>query len=406
MERREFLTTASGLLVTATVGRKNGINAVPSFRPSVLQSPSLTAATFASRIERLQEELKRRKLDLLVAEPSTNFQYFTGYNPGRSERLILLMLPAAGNPVVVCPSFEVERIKRNSALSDVRGWEEQDNPWNVVKTVGKEMKPPRRHGAGAIEPTTSYQSYLRLIEKMGGWDFIEGTPVTERLRIIKGPEEVDLIRRAIAATEASIAATFSQLAVGMTEREVSELLSREMASRGSPGGGLVQFGPSSALPHGGPSAGKLTRETVVLIDAGSRIEGYTSDITRTIWFGDAPADEFKKVYNLVHDAQTAAMASGKPFSTQCQQMDRLARKTIADGGYGQYFTHRLGHGIGLDGHEPPYLVEGNETRMENGMTFTIEPGIYQLGKFGVRIEDDCLMTDNGVEVLSHRPAKL
>ena len=382
------------------------MNAVPSFGPSVLQSPSLTAATFAGRTERLQEELKRRKLDLLVAEPSTNFQYFTGYNPGRSERLILLMLPAAGIPVVVCPSFEVERIKRNSAVSDVRGWEEQDNPWNVVKTVGKEMKPPRRRGAGAIEPTTSYQSYLRLIDKMGGWDFIEGTPVTERLRIIKGPEEVDLIRRAIAATEAAIAATFSQLAVGMTEREVSELLSREMASRGSPGGGLVQFGPSSALPHGGPSAGKLTRETVVLIDAGSRIEGYTSDITRTIWFGDAPADEFKKVYNLVHDAQTAAMESGKPLTTQCQQLDRLARKTIADGGYGQYFTHRLGHGIGLDGHEPPYLVEGNETRMENGMTFTIEPGIYQLGKFGVRIEDDCLMTDNGVEVLSHRPAKL
>src|SRR5712691_2351993 len=400
MERREFLAVAGGVVMGATVPATGG-------RPvGRSQIPSLSPAVFTHRIELLQEELKRRKLDLLVTEPSTNFQYFTGYNPGRSERLILLMLPAAGNPVVVCPSFEVERIKRNSAVSDVRGWEEQDNPWDVVKTVGKEMKPPRRHGAGAIEPTTSYQSYLRLIDKMGGWDFIEGTPVTERLRIIKGPEEVDLIRRAIAATEASIAATFSQLAVGMTERDVSELLSREMAGRGSPGGGLVQFGPSSALPHGGPSAGKLTRETVVLIDAGSRIEGYTSDITRTIWFGDAPADEFKKVYNLVHDAQTAAMGSGKPFTTQCQQLDRLARKTIADGGYGQYFTHRLGHGIGLDGHEPPYLVEGNETRMENGMTFTIEPGIYQLGKFGVRIEDDCLMTDKGVEVLSHRPAKL
>ena len=393
MERREFLAVAGGVVMGATVPATGG-------RPvGRSQTPNLSPAVFTHRIELLQEELKRRKLDLLVAEPSTNFQYFTGYNPGRSERLILLMLPAAGNPVVVCPSFEVERIKRNSAVSDIRGWEEQDNPWDVVKTVGKEMKPPRRHGAGAIEPTTSYQSYLRLIDKMGGWDFIEGTPVTERLRIIKGPEEVDLIRRAIAAT-------FSQLAVGMTEREVSELLSREMAGRGSPGGGLVQFGPSSALPHGGPSAGKLTRETVVLIDAGSRIEGYTSDITRTIWFGDAPADEFKKVYNLVHDAQTAAMESGKPFTTQCQQLDRLARKTISDGGYGQYFTHRLGHGIGLDGHEPPYLVEGNETRMENGMTFTIEPGIYQLGKFGVRIEDDCLMTDKGVEVLSHRPAKL
>jgi len=412
MERREFFTIAAGLATAPVMGRatwgvrRSDPDVPASHAARHTQNPTLGPTVFAQRVQRLQEELKRRKLDLFVAEPSTNFQYFTGYNPTRSERLILLMLSATGNAVVVCPSFEVERIKRNSAIADVRGWEEQDNPWKVVKTVGREMKPPRRRGAGAIEPTTSYQSYLRFIDSMGGWDFIEGTSVTERLRIIKAPEEIDLIRRAIAATEASIAATFSQLAVGMTEREVSELLSREMASRGSPGGGLVQFGPSSALPHGGPSAGKLVREGVVLIDAGSRIEGYTSDITRTIWFGDAPPEEFKKVYNLVHDAQTAAMQSGKPFTTQCQELDRLARKTIADGGYGQYFTHRLGHGIGLDGHEPPYLVEGNETRMENGMTFTIEPGIYQLGKWGVRIEDDCLMTDSGIEVLSHRPAKL
>src|SRR5438477_1505845 len=414
MERREFFTVAGAVAVgyamrNSEVGTRNsGVESVPNsaFRVPPFQGPNLGPAVFTHRIELLQEELKRRKLDLLVAEPSTNFQYFTGYNPGRSERLILLMLPATGNSVVVCPSFEVERLKRNSAIADVRGWEEQDNPWNVVKTVGKEMKPPRRHGAGAIEPTTSYQSYLRLIDKMGGWDFIEGTPVTERLRIIKGPEEIDLIRRAIAATEASIAATFSQLAVGMTEREVSELLSREMASRGSPGGGLVQFGPSSALPHGGPSAGKLARESVVLIDAGSRIEGYTSDITRTIWFGDAPPEEFKKVYNIVHDAQTAAIESAKPGVTQCQQVDRAARKVITDAGYGQYFTHRLGHGMGMDGHEPPYMVEGNTLLLEPGIVFTDEPGIYQLGKFGVRIEDDCMMTPSGVEVLSHRTAKL
>src|SRR5256885_2894664 len=400
MERREFLAVAGGVVMGATVPATGGRAVGRS------QTPSLSPAVFTHRIELLQEELKRRKLDLLVAEPSTNFQYFAGYNPGRSERLILLMLPAAGNPVVVCPSFEVERIKRNSAVSDVRGWEEQDNPWDVVKTVGKEMKPPRRHGAGAIEPTTSYQSYLRLIDKMGGWDFIEGTPVTERLRIIKGPEEVDLIRRAIAATEASIAATFSQLAVGMTEREVSELLSREMASRGSPGGGLVQFGPSSALPHGGPSAGKLAQERVVLIDARYRIEGYTSVITSTIWFGDAPSDEFKKVYNIVHDAQTAAIENARPNVTQCQEVDRAARKVIRDAGYGQYFTHRLGHGMGMHGHDPPYMVEGNTLPLEPGIVFTDEPGIYQLGKFGVRIEDDCMMTPTGVEVLSHRPAKL
>ena len=398
MERREFLTVAGGLVVATAVR--------PSRTRAVRQAPSLGPDVFARRIQNLQQELKTQKLDLLVVEPSTNFQYLAGYNPGRSERLILLMIAANGAPVLVCPSFEVERIKRNSVIADVRGWEEQEDPWRLVRTAGAQFKPAHRQGTTAVEPSTSYQSYLRLTNALGGWKFVNGASVTERLRIVKSPEEIALIRRAIDATEASIAATFAQLAVGMTERSVAELLSREMASRGSPGGGLVQFGPSSALPHGGPSAGKLERETVVLIDAGSRIEGYTSDITRTIWFGDAPSPEFKKVFNLVHDAQTAAMQGGRPLTTQCQEMDRLARKVITDGGYGQFFLHRLGHGMGMDGHEPPYLVEGNETRLEPGMVFTIEPGIYQLNKFGVRIEDDCVMGENGVEVLSHRPAKL
>jgi Xaa-Pro dipeptidase len=394
MERREFLAVTGGVALGATVWR------------STPQKPTLGPTVFAQRITRAQDELKARKLDLLVVEPSTNFQYFTGYNPGRSERLILLMLPATGAPIIVCPSFEVERIKRNTVISDARGWEESEDPWLLVAKAAQQMKPRARSGEVAVEPTTSYQSYVRLTTKVRGWIPRDGSAVTERLRIIKSPEEIALIRQAIAATEASIAATFTQLAVGMSERDVSALLSREMASRGSPGGGLVQFGPSSALPHGGPSAGQLTRETVVLIDAGSRVEGYTSDITRTIWFGDAPSDEFKKVYNIVHDAQTAAIENAKPSVTQCQEVDRAARKVITDAGYGQYFTHRLGHGMGMDGHEPPYMVEGNTLRLEPGIVFTDEPGIYQLGKFGVRIEDDCMMTANGVEVLSHRPAKL
>jgi len=411
MKRREFLTTA-GLIATPFVGRaawgvrriEPGTSAPHAARDT--QGPILGPEVFQRRIGRLQEELKTRKLDLFVSEPSTNFHYFTGYNPGRSERLILLMIPVNGTPALICPSFEVERIKRNAAITDVRGWEEHQNPWKLVKTAGREMKPPRRYGAVAIEPSTSYQSYLELDDQLGGWKFSNAAPVTERIRIIKSPEEISLIREAIAVTEASIAATVSQLAVGLTERDVATLLSRDMASRGAPGGGLVQFGPSSALPHGGPSAGQLARETVVLIDAGSRVQGYTSDITRTTWFGDAPSDEFKKVYNLVHDAQTAAIENAKPFTTQCQDVDRAARRVITEGGYGQYFTHRLGHGMGMDGHEAPYMVEGNDTRLEPGMVFTDEPGIYQLNKFGVRIEDDCVMTDSGVEVLSHRPPKL
>jgi Xaa-Pro dipeptidase len=396
MERREFMGVAAGF-VAASVVRES----LPRS-----QAPALGPEIFTRRIQNAQQELKTQKLDLLLVEPSTNFQYLAGYNPGRSERLILLMVPADGAAVVVCPSFEVERLKRNSVIADVRGWEEQEDPWRLVRTAGGQLKPGRGQGAAAVEATTSYQSYLRLSNTLSGWRFVNGASVTERLRVVKSPEEIGLIRRAIDATEASIAATFTQLAVGMSERNVADLLSREMTSRGSPGGGLVQFGPSSALPHGGPSAGKLERETVVLIDAGSRVEGYTSDITRTIWFGDAPSAEFKKVFNLVHDAQTAAMQAGRPLITPCQEMDRLARKVITDGGYGQFFLHRLGHGMGMDGHEPPYLVEGNGTRLEPGMVVTIEPGIYQLGKWGVRIEDDCVMGENGVEVLSHRPARL
>jgi Xaa-Pro dipeptidase len=136
------------------------------------------------------------------------------------------------------------------------------------------------------------------------------------------------------------------------------------------------------------------------------VGGYISDITRTIWFGERPSDEFKTIFNLVHDAQTAAIGLGRPLLTQGQQMDRAARQVITAAGYGAQFTHRLGHGIGLDGHEPPYLAEGSETRLEPGMVFTIEPGIYQTGKFGVRIEDDCIMTETGIEVLSHRASKL
>src|SRR5947209_1576249 len=405
MERREFLTVGGatiadfGLRIAdwphATSGPTNPQSAIAN--PQSTQEPSLSPEVFTRRLARAQAELQRRKLDFLLATPSTNYEYLTGYNPGRSERLIAIVLPASGKPVVVCPSFEVERIKRHGAIADARGWEEQQNPYTLAKDVVRELK-PRGNGVIALESTTTYGVYLALLEELGGWKFVDGAPVTERLRIIKAPEEVALIRRAIEITEGAITATFGQLAGGMTERDVARLLSREMQQRGAEGGGLVQFGPASALPHGGPAAAPLERETVGLIDCGCRVSGYDSDITRMTWFGDHPSDEFRKVFDVVHDAPTAAMQLGRPRVTQCQEMDRAARKVIADAGYGPFFTHRLGHGLGMDGHEVPYFVEGNATRLEPGMVFTIEPGIYQLGKFGVRIEDHCLMTENGVEV--------
>ncbi len=407
MERREFVAAGAAVIADWRLRIADSTSPTPQSEirnPQSAQEPSLPPEVFQRRIDRARTELQTRGLDILIATPGTNFEYLTGYNPGRSERLIALILPGAGAPAVVCPSFEVERIKRHSVVTELRGWEEQDDPYALVRDAIRTLK-PTGSGTIALESSTAYQSYLRLTASLPDWKFVDAAPVTERLRVIKAPEEVALIRRAITTTQDAMAATFAGLVAGATEVDVAQILSHEMQQRGAPGGGLVQFGASSALPHGGPAGPKLEPETVVLIDCGCRVGGYTSDITRTIWFGGHPSAEFRKVFDVVHDAQTAAMELGRP-GTPCQDLDRAARKIISAAGYGPFFSHRLGHGLGMDGHEPAYLVEGNATRLEPGMVFTIEPGIYQLGKFGVRIEDDCVMTEQGVEVLSKRAGKL
>lgn len=402
MERRAFVKLA-GAAVAAGAGRTPAGFVTPRLEPSaVLQQPTLTPEVFTRRMQNAQQELQQRHLDLLIATPSTNFAYLTGYDPERSERLIALLLPPDGAGLIVCPAFEVDRLKANTGITDFLPWQEAQDPYRLLRDW---VRKPKFRGTAAIEPSTAYDTFLKLQSGIGTWEYKDGAPIFERLRIVKTPAEIALIRRAVEITQAAMAATFAQLAEGQSEQEVARILSREMENRGAPGGGLVQFGPDSALPHGGPTPTRLARDMPVLIDCGCRVSGYTSDITRTIWFGDSPTDEFKKVFNLVYDAQTAVITSAKPVVSQAQDLDRAARKVIADAGYGQYFTHRLGHGLGMDGHEVPYLVEGDEIRLETGMVFTIEPGIYQPGKFGVRIEDDAQMTENGVELLSTRPPK-
>jgi Xaa-Pro dipeptidase len=394
MKRREFVAASAAAALTPALARGR---ARPSSPPQQA-APALTPAVYAERRARAQGELERRGLALLVATPGTNFQYLTGGNPGRSERLIALLLPRSGDPVIVAPGFEVERVRRTTTIADVRGWEEQDDPFALAARVATQMA---RAGRVALEPSTEYGTSLRFAEAMPRHRIVNGGPLFEHLRIIKQPVELDLIRRAIGITQDAIAATFAQLQVGMTERDVSGIVAREMTQRGGRGGGLVQFGPSSSLPHGSPQMRRLEQGQPVLMDCGSSVEGYTSDITRTQWFGGEPPERFKTVYNTLHAAQTAAMSLGRP-GVQCQEMDRAARRVIRDAGFGEYFTHRLGHGMGMEGHEAPYLVEGNTVPLEAGMVTTIEPGIYIPEVWGCRTEDDIVVTDSGVEVLSRR----
>ncbi|HLF20336.1 MAG TPA: Xaa-Pro peptidase family protein, partial [Bacteroidota bacterium] len=260
-------------------------------------------------------------------------------------------------------------------------------------------------GRIGIEPTTNYVDYLRLKNELTNANVSDGSPVFNELRMVKSTEELDAIRKAVDITLASVAATHQQLKEGVSEQEVAGTLSREISFRGSRGGGLVQFGPSSALPHGGPTGVKLAKGTAVLIDAGCSVDGYTSDITRTIYWGGDPTRKYREVYNTVFEAQQSAAAIAKP-GVECQELDRVARKIIEKAGYGKYFTHRLGHGMGMDGHEHPYLVEGNKEKLKPGNVVTIEPGIYMLGEFGVRIEDDFVMTENGIEQMSTKVGKV
>lgn len=356
----------------------------------------LPLSVYRQRLQRLQELMAVHGFTVLICEPATNFSYLLGANFGRSERLIALVIPEDSEPVVVCPDFEVERVESSvHGLASVRGWLEHEDPYRLVYDLLGSMRPSRV----GIEPTTRFGTVVRLRDVLKDGEFDDAGDLFAQLRIIKSKEEVALIRRAVSITERSIAATFAGLEAGMSERDVGALLSGEMRQRGARGGGLVQFGPGSALPHGGPSDRRLDYGMPVLIDAGCRVYDYTSDITRMHFFGDAPSPKYQEVFNTVLAAQTAAAEAGQ-HGMECQELDHIARTVIAQAGYGDYFTHRLGHGMGMEGHEPPYLVRGNDRELEPGMVFTIEPGIYLPGEWGVRIEDDFLVTDDGLEALS------
>ena len=359
----------------------------------------LGAEVFAERRARAREIARDMGGDAMVAvSGSTSFAYLTGADFGRSERLIALVLPVNEGATLVAPSFEVERVKRRARGIPVRGWEESADPIAAVREV---------IGAAhtiLIEPHVDYAIGLAIARAVKGSTVEDGTKLFEDLRVAKSDDELVRMRRAIAITEDAIAATFDRLQIGMTEREIARVVREEDARRGVEGGALVQLGANAALPHGTPGDARLEEGMVVLIDGGCSFQGYQSDITRTRFFG-APTDRFRALYDLVHDAQTEAIARVKP-GVPAEEIDRAARRVIAAGGHAANFTHRLGHGIGMDGHEPVYMVEGNTRTLSPGYVFSVEPGIYVDGEIGVRLEDDVVCTKDGAEIMSRRAPRL
>ncbi|MEX0879641.1 MAG: Xaa-Pro peptidase family protein [Thermoanaerobaculia bacterium] len=366
--------------------------------PAPALPPALKPEVFRERQAKLRTAAKARGLDALFVTPSTNLAYAANLAMGRSERLTALLLFADGPAVLITPFFEAENHGRDALVDEVLTWKEEEDP---IPLAAKALGRARTLG---IEGTTAYGTAARLLSA-AALEARDATDLFDALRMIKTDEEQALIREAARRTNLAIAATHGKLARGISESEVVTLLEAEFQKLGVHGGGLVQFGPSAALPHGGPGDRKLASGDVVLIDAGCKVRGYTSDLTRTVAFG-SPSDEVRKVYSAVDRAQVAGIGALTAGATG-EEVDRAARRVLEEAGYGSSFTHRLGHGLGMDGHEHPYLVRGNTTPLSAGNTVTVEPGIYLPGKLGVRIEDDYgVRASSPPASLSTRPGDL
>jgi Xaa-Pro dipeptidase len=360
--------------------------------------PPLGDATFARRHDRLRALTREAGASLaFLTSGTTSFAYLAGGRVERSERLIAMFMPVDGEPFLVAPAFEVERMRHQTRIHAVTPWEEHESPYAAAKgALGA-----RASARILVEPHTEYQSAIALGRALPGATLVDGTAAFERLRLHKDDDELARIRRAIAITQDLFDAAFAWLRTGVRDREVSAAIGDAFRAAGTTGYALVQFGPLSALPHGHPRGEPLRDGQVVLIDGGCEIDGYWSDITRTRFVGGEPPAEFKNVFDTVHAAQSAAIERVRP-GVAAQDIDRAARDVIERAGFGARFTHRVGHGLGMDGHEPAYLVKGNAQLLEPGFVFTIEPGIYIPDQFGVRIEDDVACGPDGAIVLSRR----
>lgn len=345
---------------------------------------------FVQRRAEVQAGLQKAGVEMLVVEPGPNMLYLSGVRWGRSERPFLLVLPAQGAPRWICPAFEVRRAREQLGEgTDVVAWAEHESPYQHL----------RQRAAVRVDPDARGSIFAGVRERVGPRAKLDAG-ILESVRLRKSPQELARLRRANEATKAALAVASERALPGVRQSELAESIRGAQLAAG-----LVDvwvlclFGPAAAFPHGTHEDRQLQKGDMVLVDTGGALHGYRSDITRT-WSVGPVADEAKRAWDVVRQAQAAALAAIVPGAA-CGAADEAARAVMAKAGYGpnyESFTHRLGHGIGLQVHEEPYLVRGNERRLEPGMTMSDEPGIYIPGKFGVRLEDIVAVTESGAEV--------
>ncbi|CAA9585371.1 MAG: Aminopeptidase YpdF (MP-, MA-, MS-, AP-, NP-specific) [uncultured Thermomicrobiales bacterium] len=353
------------------------------------------------RLARAQGEMARQGVDVLLVGPSSDLRYLLGLDAHVSERLNLLVLPRDGDPAYVVPTLEAPQLAGLRDLLDVRVWEETQEPAALAAAVVGD--PAGKTIAVADQLWSVF--LLRLQAAMPAAKWTVGAPVMRPLRMIKDGREIELLQEAARRTDDAWEAFIAQPLAGQTERQaLARLLDLTQARGLGYGFGLCASGAGSASPHHHTGDRVIEEGDAVVFDWGGTLDGYNSDVTRTVHVGP-PTDEFVRVYEAVRDANQAALDAVRPGAA-CEEIDLAGRGVIEAAGYGAAFIHRLGHGLGLDVHEEPYLVAGNATPLASGMVFSDEPGVYLEGRFGVRIEDAVLCTDEGGERLNNATREL
>jgi D-alanyl-D-alanine dipeptidase len=354
------------------------------------------ANPFGDRLGRAARAVRRAKLSALLVTPSADLRYLTGYDAPPFERLTCLVLRPAADPVLLVPQLERPRAAASpiGKRIELAPWRDGDDPYAALSRLL-----PRK-GTVAVNDTTWAVHLLGFQRTVPGATWRAGSAIVSQLRVRKDPQELELLSRAGRAADEAFRRITSLRMEGLREEEVAEALAALMIEHGhdTVDFTIVASGPNGASPHHEPGPRPIRAGEEVVLDFGGAVGGYFSDITRTVVVDRAPRG-FGHVYDIVREAQEAAFQAVRP-GVPAEEVDAAAREVIATSGYGDRFVHRTGHGIGLEVHEHPYIVAGNQQPLEPGMCFSIEPGIYLEGRFGVRIEDIVTVTETGAQRLN------